>query len=325
MSPRTRLLHELTRLTDGKIRIIDEQTGWPGIVDIIVAPHAKRVSLHIASVGLSGRGRDDVERRYQNPASCDPVIAIPGTMPMLLGLWTQETTPVIVAHEALRRLGHGGTRTSLFIGLAALRAAAASGWGEYVGDTGERIIAFRPELFPVYAEMFIRDVLLDPDIMTGVFISADVLLDNPASVERARRATSILVRSARFRAEVVAAYDGRCAMCGIGLGLVEGAHIYPASAPSSSDDVRNGLALCPNHHSAFDRYLLWIQPSTHRILRHPSLMANAGAMISPAEIAFVSSTAPVLIPPRSRQHRASDQMIEARNSYFKDAYTWVDA
>ena len=323
MSPRTRLLNKLVDLTNGGIRVIDKRTGWPGAVEIVAASKTAHVSLHVGLVGLSGRGRDHVERRYQNPANCDPVIALPGTMPMLLGLWTQKTTPVVVAHDALRRLGHGGARNSLFVGLAALQAAAANGWAEYVSDTGERIVAFRPELFPVYAEMFIRGVLLEPDTMASVFLSADVDLNEPASVERARRATSALARSARFRVEIVAAYNGCCAMCGLGLGLVEGAHIYPASAPSSSDDVRNGLALCPNHHAAFDRYLLCLQPSTHRILLHPSFAVAAATL--PAAAAFVSSTSPVLIAPRSARDGASDQMIEARNSYFEDAYSWVGA
>lgn len=321
MSPRTQLLHELVNLTNGGIRLIDEKNGWPGLVEITTSSHAARVSLHVGLVGLSSRGRDDVERRYQNPASCDPIVALPGTTPMLLGLWTQEGTPVIVAHDAMRRLGHGGTRTSLFISLGALHDAAAIGWAEYVSGTDERILAFRPELFPVYAEMFIGGVLVDPDTTVKIFLAADVTLDEPASVERARRATSALVRSARFREDVVAAYGGCCAMCGLGLRLVEGAHIYPASAPSSSDDVRNGLALCPNHHAAFDRYLLWIEPSTHRILHHPSLAEAAAA--SPTASAFVSSTASVLIAPRSAQDRASEQMIDARNSYFEDAYSWV--
>jgi hypothetical protein len=323
MSPRTRLLDRLAELTNGGIRVIDKRAGWPGVVELIAASKTAHVSLHVGLVGLSGRGRDHVERRYQNPVRCDPVIALPGTMPMLLGLWTQETNPVLVAHDALRRLGHGGARNSLFVGLTALRAAAANGWAEYVSDTGERIMAFRPEVFPVYAEMFIRGVLLEPVTMASLFLSADLNVDEPASVERVRRATSALARSARFRIEVVAAYNGCCAMCGLGLGLVEGAHIYPASAPSSSDDVRNGLALCPNHHAAFDRYLLCIQPSTHQILLHPSLTAAAATL--PAAAAFVSSTSRMLIAPRNAQDRASDRMIKARNSYFEDAYSWVGA
>ena len=51
-------------------------------------------------------------------------------------------------------------------------------------------------------------------------------------------------------------------------------------------------------------------------------LAEAAAA-SPTASAFVSSTASVLIAPRSAQDRASEQMIDARNSYFEDAYSWV--
>lgn len=324
MSPRTTLLHKLEALTHGKIHVIEAQTAWPSLVEIVGASQAARVSLHVGLIGGSGRGRDHVERRYQNPASRDPIVELPGTRSMLLGLWTEQETPIIVAHDAYRRIGHPKTRTSLFIGLAALKAATARGWAEYVSDTDERIVAFRPEMFPLYAEMFLGGVLVDQDTMASVFVSADVALDEPSSVERARRATSVLVRSARFREDVVAAYDGCCAMCGLGLGLVEGAHIYPVSAPGSSDDIRNGLALCRNHHAAFDRYLLCIQPSTHKILLHPRLSAATTAIAATAAAAaFVSSTAPYLVAPGSMKDRPSDTMIEQRNSYFEDAYSWV--
>jgi len=319
MSPRTDLLAELAGLTNGAIRVVDEQTGWPGIVQ--VGPKAALVSLHVGRVGLSGRGRDAVERRYQNPAACPPIVANAGTAPMLLGLWTQENSAVIVAHDAYRRLGPGGTRDSFFVGLVALRTAASTGWAEYVNASGERIVAFRPELFPMYAEMFLSNVLIDPVTVASVLSSAGVAQGDPASVERARRATSVLVRDEKFRNNVVAAYGGCCAMCGLGLSLVEGAHIYPASAPGSSDEVHNGLALCPSHHRAFDRYYLWIDPGAREILIRPDIKAQATA--SPAAMAFLSSTVSVLGEPLNLRHRPTDQAIAARNDYYADAYSWA--
>ena len=50
--------------------------------------------------------------------------------------------------------------------------------------------------------------------------------------------------------------------------LVQGAHIYPARASDSPDKVWNGLALCSNHHTAFDRHLIWVEPSSRRVLLH---------------------------------------------------------
>lgn len=46
-------------------------------------------------------------------------------------------------------------------------------------------------------------------------------------------------------------YDDQCAACGVGLDIVEAAHIVQ-HALSGDDAIENGLCLCPNHHTAFD-------------------------------------------------------------------------
>ena len=68
----------------------------------------------------------------------------------------------------------------------------------------------------------------------------------------------IFVRNAAFRRNVVKLYDQRCAFCKLrviswdGVNLVDGAHIQPF-AQFRDDRFVNGLALCKNHHWAFDR------------------------------------------------------------------------
>jgi len=44
------------------------------------------------------------------------------------------------------------------------------------------------------------------------------------------------------------------------LRLVDAAHILPVAVPSSIDDVRNGIALSPTYHRAFDFGLIYIDP-----------------------------------------------------------------
>jgi putative restriction endonuclease len=53
------------------------------------------------------------------------------------------------------------------------------------------------------------------------------------------------------------AYDRRCAFCGLGLGLVQAAHLRPVRE-EGADQVRNGVAACPTHHAAFDAGLVVI-------------------------------------------------------------------
>ena len=68
-------------------------------------------------------------------------------------------------------------------------------------------------------------------------------------------------RNAAFRHTILEIYDYRCAACGIrvkltdDLSLVEAAHIVPFGV-SRNDKPDNGLALCPNHHWAMNRFLI---------------------------------------------------------------------
>lgn len=67
-------------------------------------------------------------------------------------------------------------------------------------------------------------------------------------------------RDIRFRLQIVPIYGYACLLCGIkmllpsGITLVEAAHIHQF-AKSKNDDVKNGMALCRNHHWAFDQGL----------------------------------------------------------------------
>jgi len=59
-------------------------------------------------------------------------------------------------------------------------------------------------------------------------------------------------RDSRFGPMVKQQYGYACALCGTQLDIVEGAHIIPVSVENSSDELWNGIALCPNHHKLFD-------------------------------------------------------------------------
>jgi putative restriction endonuclease len=68
-------------------------------------------------------------------------------------------------------------------------------------------------------------------------------------------------RSGAFRQTILAIYDYTCAACGLrvrlndGFSLVDAAHLIPFNV-TRDDKPNNGLALCPNHHRAMDRFLI---------------------------------------------------------------------
>lgn len=74
-------------------------------------------------------------------------------------------------------------------------------------------------------------------------------------------------RSEAFRRDVRVLYQGRCAICALGVEGPEGepevqsAHIYPRSR-NGRDDLRNGISLCRMHHWALD--IGWIALSDQR-------------------------------------------------------------
>ena len=95
-------------------------------------------------------------------------------------------------------------------------------------------------------------------------------IDESQSPEQAARRVELVetlrrYRDAKFRPAVLQAYSYRCAVCGTALKLVDAAHILPVSHPRSTDEVTNGIALCRQHHGAYDNALLGIQ-STFRIV-----------------------------------------------------------
>ena len=66
----------------------------------------------------------------------------------------------------------------------------------------------------------------------------------------------------RFKLQVFQRYGPRCAVCGMTVReLLEAAHIRPKRL-RGSDDPRNGIVLCANHHRAFDKDLFAIDPDT---------------------------------------------------------------
>jgi putative restriction endonuclease len=63
----------------------------------------------------------------------------------------------------------------------------------------------------------------------------------------------------RFRFDVIKRYGATCAVCPVADPLIQAAHLCSVEA-GGSDDARNGLIFCLNHHRAFDIGLLRINP-----------------------------------------------------------------
>ena len=96
---------------------------------------------------------------------------------------------------------------------------------------------------------------------------------SPADDEETR-----FVRGGLFKKLVPKVYDFTCAISGLkviaidGSSLVEACHIVPISI-AGDDKVTNGIALCPNLHTAFDRGMIGVDEQL-RVVVSSSLAEN---------------------------------------------------
>ena len=139
-----------------------------------------------------------------------------------------------------------------------------------------------------------------------------------AKRKRIVQEVSRLCRSGNFREQVLRAYGSRCAVTRAQLRLVDAAHILPVGAPESSDDVRNGLALAPTYHRAFDnglvyldeRYVMRINPAKEAELVTRKLDGGVDA--------FKSHLGKILLPPDKRQW-PNKSLVQKANRYRRIA------
>ncbi len=87
---------------------------------------------------------------------------------------------------------------------------------------------------------------------------------------------------ARFRFTVFKRYGPRCAVCSVAVPLLlEAVHLCPFAA-GGTDDPRNGLVICRNHHRAFDERLFSFEPGSRRII-YPARGPTAAELAITAE------------------------------------------
>ena len=82
------------------------------------------------------------------------------------------------------------------------------------------------------------------------------------------------IRNSAFRKAVLKAHGYKCACCGVDIPeLLEAAHIVPV-ANDGTDHPSNGNALCPTHHSAFDRHYFTLEPGSRKLILKEGITTN---------------------------------------------------
>lgn len=84
--------------------------------------------------------------------------------------------------------------------------------------------------------------------------------------KRKRHLSSRSGSNPRFSFDVFKRYGHCCAVCSMQIdGLLTATHIKPASE-NGTDDPRNGIPLCQNHHAAFEKCFFTIHPGSYQIV-----------------------------------------------------------
>jgi len=90
---------------------------------------------------------------------------------------------------------------------------------------------------------------------------ANIPAPAPTPFSKAYAKTIVMARlhQAHFRRDILTAYAQRCCICELReRPLLDAAHIVPDRLPEGVPEVRNGLAMCPTHHRAYDQNLVLV-------------------------------------------------------------------
>jgi putative restriction endonuclease len=184
-----------------------------------------------------------------------------GEKTILLG-W-HEGYGVFAAFDVKLHLKQASKSPSIQVRQPTLLSAHTHMFASCTRGNDEVVVAFRPEYLVDYA---LNMAALhgsvgkseDSSKLLNILdtVSESKIEDIADQVRREVVATiKRKYRQHDFRHRVLTAYSQRCAMCGVQLGLVEAAHILPVAHETSTDDTKNGVALCTLHHKAYDNNL----------------------------------------------------------------------
>lgn len=308
----------VTQVGEDAIELVDLGTGWPTLVNVRISTGQVPVALHVSTA--SPHARKDYEWRFQNPATRPPVTNPARSIPILIGLDTSGASDVLIVTDGRSRLDREA-RFSILFNHRISTEASLNGWSEYVSSSGEHVYAMNPRLLPIAIELILGGLLIGVQpIAEAAKASGLIENDNVETANRTKRIAWTYVRDAEFSRIVRSAYNNKCALCGVELGLVVGAHIYPVNAPNSQDKVWNGIALCHNHHSAFDSHNIWLNSNYSIQIRQEYIN---GTMGKPESRRFIEQTRRELLLPHTVGDRPRREMLVARYNYYEEAYRWA--
>jgi putative restriction endonuclease len=237
-----------------------------------------------------------------------------------LGWW--EEAGVFAGFDVRKHTGILGSSPSLQIRERYLRAAYVNGFSPCDKGNQEIAIAFRPDFLLDYIRNLedlhdFGEYAEDLEVLDAASQDLQINDEDIQIANEQRRQTVIsvrrMLRDTNFRQRVLTAYGYRCSVCGIQLKLVDAAHIIPVHYEGSTDETRNGLALCALHHRAYDQALITITENysvslSEKRIRHFRRIKQAEGLDS-----FRGQIRPIILLPPSVTDRPHIEYIRIAN------------
>ena len=253
-----------------------QDSGASGIIISSVRQHPRRFVVETEAGGIEvwvyawtlthgGRSNLPNEYRIQMTTVTSPLSLNPKGYTMLLGY--EPDTKMFAGFDLTRHRTFTTGSPSVQIDITCIHKALQDGLAFDRKNNQEIAIGIRPDQMLNYmanAEDLHR--LGRNATMYGLLAKASALermtqrevTNLTPKHQRILSTVNRWARSASFRQQVLTAYSSRCSVTRMQLRLVDAAHILPVEADETTDDVRNGIALSPTYHRAFDGGLIYL-------------------------------------------------------------------
>lgn len=250
--------------------IVSQESGNPRKFVVRAGRNNFEVWIYIWTLTHGGgAARPENEFRIQLTGVASPLQMNPTGGPTLL-MGFEANTGCFAGFDVEKHHIFSTNSPSIQIPITTLYDALQNGLSFYRKGNDEVGIGVRPDQLLTYVQnaLLLHRQGADSDVSRLLSQAAEleeIDIEELESLSHERRrivsTVSRLSRDANFRRKVLNAYERRCSVMRIQLGLVDAAHILPVGIDGSTDDVNNGISLSPTYHRAYDKGLIFLDES----------------------------------------------------------------
>ncbi len=306
--------------SDWNVSYIGNTDEHPFRIQIYRENESQRVCIYIWHITHGGgKARPQNEYRIQITGA-DHFEINKDEKTLVLGWW--QEAEVFAGFDVRKHLGKLGFSPSFQIREDALRQAYINGFCPSDKGNNEIAIAFRPDFFVEYVQNLealhnFGQSTEDLAVLNEIAQNPEINNENIHIQDMERKITVVSVskklRDTNFRKRVLTAYTYRCAACGIQLKLVEAAHIIPVNHENSTDETRNGLALCALHHKAYDQALIAINDDYSVKLNQIQVNTLKAEKLDAGFVGFTQNLRSLILLPPAISDRPHVEYIKIAN------------